>query len=104
MADRIAQARERFEKSLVDLSNARRLHARNPSEANLWRYEQRVERERRELVRAFGELPETDNQVVEALNRALDAAQNNQGRLSRKRKKTPKEGSGYTTLKTVCQA
>jgi hypothetical protein len=42
-----------------------------------------------ERVRALGVevLPEFDNQVVEARNRALDAAHNNQGRLSRKRRK-----------------
>jgi len=42
-----------------------------------------------ERVRALGVevLPEFDNQVVEARNRELDAAHNNQGRLSRKRRK-----------------
>jgi hypothetical protein len=117
-----ALARHRFEKSLVDLLDARRLHARNPREANLWRYEQQVERQRRELestlppdrrppspltprralaahnerVSALGVevLPEFDNQVVEARNRALDTAQNNQGRLSRKRRKRRKKRNG----------
>ena len=114
-----ALARHRFEKSLVDLFDARRLHRVNPREANLWRYEQQVERERRELestlppdrrppspltprralaahnerVSALEGLPEFDNQVVEARNRALDAAENNQGRLSRKRRKKRRKGT-----------
>lgn len=48
-----------------------------------------------ERVRALGVevLPEFDNQVVEARNRALDAAQNNQGRLSRKRRKKRRKGT-----------